>query len=262
MRRVLFALSLLLSTVVDATTTQVPLPIAVYTQVGIANTAALVTVPQATSYCFSATQPASGTVCHQAAAGEVVPICSMAIGIRVWYKPATIATTAIVTESTDAITHCSGGGGSGGGDASAANQTNGSQVSRIINSDGSDIPKGSGTSTNALRVVLSTNQPAIPVVSSSPLSYYLNASNVITAGGVAQVVQSVPAQIGVRIQNLDPTEVMWVNDSGDGAAGSGYSWKVLPNAFFETSSNLDVYVEAATTGHEYTAVVKMSSPFP
>ena len=85
-------------------------------------------------------------------------------------------------------------------------------------------------------------------------------SGTIVSGGTAQVLIQIPANsVGYCVQNLDSTEDLWINETGDATAGPG-SIKIPAGALYETPTDVNatynsssVSIFSAKTGHAFTA---------
>jgi hypothetical protein len=149
------------------------------------------------------------------------------------------------------------------------------------------INAGAGTSTNALRVVLASDQASVPVsgtltdaqlrasavpvsgpltdaqLRATPISVSIGAalsagserSGSITTGGTAQTLAASNAvRTALKGQNIDATADLWVNEIGGTAAvATAGSYKVPAGATFSINTNRAISILGATTGQKFTA---------
>ena len=125
---------------------------------------------------------------------------------------------------------------------------NGTTFDRAVNA--------SGTSAKAQRVVVATDQPALPVY--RPGSSYTDRSGTLTAGGTAQVLAAAnPARRGYRVANLSSAD-LWINDKGGAASATQPAFKVAAGALYESPAfgapTSAISIFGATTGQAFEAV--------
>jgi hypothetical protein len=115
---------------------------------------------------------------------------------------------------------------------------------------------GAGTAAAAQRVVIATDQTAVPAY--APSIAYTDRSGTITTGGTAQTLMAANAnRKGWRIQNLSPTD-LWVNDKGAAAVAAQPSFKLAAGASYESAafgaSTAAISIFGATTGQSFEAM--------
>lgn len=115
---------------------------------------------------------------------------------------------------------------------------------------------GAGVAAKAQRVVLASDQAAIPVYRSG--APYTDRSGTINAGGTAQVLATAnAARRGFRIMNLSVAD-LWINDKGAPAAIGQPAFKIVPGALYESphfgASTAALSIYGATTGQAFEAM--------
>jgi hypothetical protein len=119
---------------------------------------------------------------------------------------------------------------------------------------GTLFTSGAGVATGALRVVVASDQTAIPTFLSP--SAFTERSGTITAGGTAQTLAaSNAARRFYRVMNLS-TGDLWINDRGAAAVASQPSFKLVAGAMYETSScapTAAISIFGTATGQAFSA---------
>ena len=119
---------------------------------------------------------------------------------------------------------------------------------------GTLFTSGAGIASGALRVVVASDQSAIPAV--SPSAAYNERSGTIAAGGTSQTLAAAnPTRRFFRVMNLS-TGDLWINDKGATAVANQPSFKLVAGAMYETSScapNAAISIFGATTGQSFSA---------
>lgn len=130
-------------------------------------------------------------------------------------------------------------------------------LSTVYGPNGNPIPQSIGTSANALRVVLGNQEPVLSVNVAQGGYTYGDYSGTITSGGTAQNITNGGGQSLLKIQNLDATEDLWLNETGSVAAISAAgSFKITAGSFYVTDSNATISIIATTTGHKFTVTTR------
>lgn len=119
---------------------------------------------------------------------------------------------------------------------------------------GTLFASGAGVASGALRVVVASDQAAIPEI--SPAAAYAERSGTITAGGTAQTLAAAnTARRFYRVMNLS-TGDLWINDKGTAAVPNQPSFKLVAGAMYEVSScapTSAISIFGATTGQAFSA---------
>ncbi len=120
---------------------------------------------------------------------------------------------------------------------------------------GSLFTSGAGVASGALRVVLATDQTALPVVRSALA--YANKSGTITAGGTAQALAAAKSDRAFyRVQNQSSGD-LWINDKGATAAASQPAFKLAVGAMYVSepggAPSAAISIFGATTGQAFEA---------
>jgi hypothetical protein len=117
-------------------------------------------------------------------------------------------------------------------------------------------PNGPGLAAKAQRVVVATDQSALPVYRAA--ASYIDRSGSVTAGGASQLLAaSNAARRGYRIMNLSSND-LWINDKGSPATLSQPAFKVSAGALYESPhfgvSTAAISILGATTGQAFEAM--------
>lgn len=124
---------------------------------------------------------------------------------------------------------------------------NGSTFDRAVN--------GVGTAAKSARVVVATDQTAIPTYRAGTV--YTSRSSTITTGGTAQTLMaSNAARKGFRVMNLSTVD-LWINDEGATAVAGQPSFKVSAGALYESpafgASTAAISIFGAATAQAFQA---------
>ena len=119
---------------------------------------------------------------------------------------------------------------------------------------GTLFTSGAGVASGALRVVVASDQTALPTIASP--SAFTERSGTVTAGGTAQTLAAAnAARRFYRVMNLS-TGDLWINDRGAAAVANQPAFKLVAGAMYETSScapTAAISIFGATTGQAFSA---------
>jgi hypothetical protein len=119
---------------------------------------------------------------------------------------------------------------------------------------GTLFTSGAGVATGALRVVIASDQAAVPAY--FPAAAFTERSGTITLGATAQTLAAAnPVRRFYRIMNLSTSD-LWINDKGAVAVANQPSFRLVAGAMYETSSYAPaaaISIFGATTGQAFSA---------